>query len=236
MRALGPTDFLTLKSMVPTMSELPASTLPRLNEPAPDFQANTTQGPRRLTDYRGKWLILFSHPGDFTPVCTSEFLAFAQAFSQFQAAGCELLGLSVDSAFAHLAWVRNIQQHFGIDIPFPIIDDLSMKVASAYGMIMPGASDTSAVRATFFIDPEGIMRAIIYYPMTCGRSIDEILRILRAMQTSDEHRVSTPAGWQPGDKVLVQPPATADAASKRLEEGLECVDWYFCKRDLRPKP
>ncbi len=217
------------------MSENCPSSLPRLNEPAPDFQANTTHGPRRLTDYRGKWLILLSHPGDFTPVCTSEFLAFAQAFPQFQAAECELLGLSVDSNFAHLAWIRNIKQHFGVEIPFPIIDDLSLKVASAYGMIMPGASDTSAVRATFFIDPEGIVRSIIYYPMTCGRSIDEILRILRAMQTSDLHRVLTPAGWQPGDHVLAPPPTTAAAAEQREQEGLSCTDWYYCTKELKTR-
>ena len=146
--------------------------IPRINEPAPDFTARTTHGSRSLQDYRGKWLILFSHPADFTPVCTTEFLAFAKSYDRFRKLGCELLGLSVDSTYSHLAWVRNIKEKFGVDIPFPIIDDLSMRVAHDYGMIQPGASDTSAVRATFFIDPEGKVRAMVYYPMTNGRSIE----------------------------------------------------------------
>ncbi len=206
--------------------------MPRLNEPAPDFAAVTTEGQRRLEDYAGKWLVLFSHPADFTPVCTTEFMAFARAFPRFQALGCELLGLSIDSKFAHIAWVRNIREKFGVEIPFPIIEDLSMRVAHAYGMIQPGASDTSAVRATFVIDPDGILRAMIYYPMTNGRSIEEILRLLSALQTSALHKVATPEGWKPGDKVIVPPPQTAREAGLRETEGHEYMDWYFSKREL----
>lgn len=204
--------------------------LPRLNEPAPKFEANTTHGIKKLDDYKGSWLVLFSHPADFTPVCTTEFMAFAQAYDKFQALNTNLLGLSIDSNFAHLAWVRNIKENFGVEIPFPVIEDLSMRVANAYGMIQPGASDTSAVRATFIIDPDGVLRAMVYYPMSNGRSIDEFLRLLTGLQTSDAHGVATPEGWQPGDKVMVPPPKTAAEAEERLQAGYECADWYFCKR------
>ena len=207
--------------------------LPRLNEPAPDFHAPTTHGEKKLSDYKGRWLILFSHPADFTPVCTTEFMGFAKAWPEFQKLNCDLLGLSIDSTFSHVAWVRNIKEKFGVEIPFPVIDDLSMEVSSAYGMIMPGASDTSTVRTTFFIDPEGIMRAMIYYPMSNGRSIDEFLRLVKAMQTSDEHEIATPEGWQPGDDVIVPPPQTAQEAEERANSAdFECKDWYFCTRKL----
>lgn len=207
---------------------------PRLNEPAPYFEAKTTQGVRKLTDYRGRWLVLFSHPADFTPVCTTEFIAFARNYKQFQKYNTDLLGLSIDSTFAHLAWIRNIKDKFGVEIPFPVIEDLTMKVASAYGMIHPGASDTSAVRAVFVIDPEGLLRAMIYYPLSNGRSVDEILRLVRALQATVEFKIATPEGWQPGDKVIVPPPQTAEEAELRMEnpDRLECVDWYFCKREL----
>ena len=207
-------------------------TFPQLNKPAPDFQAKTTHGVKKLADYKGKWLILFSHPADFTPVCTTEFMAFAKHYEEFQAAGADLLGLSIDSLFSHVAWVRNIKDKFGVDIQFPIIEDLSMTVAKAYGMIHPGAADTSAVRATFIIDPEGILRAMVYYPMTNGRSIPEFLRVLKALQTSDEHKVATPEGWQPREKVIVPPPQDADAAEARINEGYEYTDWYFSKKEL----
>lgn len=206
--------------------------MPRLNEPAPDFDAKTSQGRRSLDDYKGRWLVLFSHPADFTPVCTTEFIAFAKAAAEFEKRGCDLLGLSIDSYYAHVAWIRNIKEKFDVDIPFPIIEDLSMTVAHAYGMIQPGASDTSAVRATFLIDPEGILRAMVYYPMSNGRSVDEILRLLIAMQTSDEHGIATPENWHFGDKVIVPPPQTAAAAETRIGEGYEYVDWYFSKRAL----
>jgi len=212
--------------------ESKAPSMPRLNEPAPDFSAVTTHGPKSLADYRGKWLVLFSHPADFTPVCTTEFIGFAKAADEFKALNAELLGLSIDSVYSHIAWETSIKTNFGVDITFPIIADLDMKVAHAYGMIQPGASDTSAVRATFFIDPEGVLRAMVYYPMSNGRSIPEFVRLLTALQTADANGVATPEGWQPGEKVIVPPPGTAAAAAKRLEEGYECVDWYFCKKAL----
>jgi peroxiredoxin (alkyl hydroperoxide reductase subunit C) len=205
---------------------------PRLNEPAPDFKALTTSGVKQLSDYKGKWLVLFSHPADFTPVCTTEFVAFAKAYPRFQGLNTELLGLSIDSHYSHIAWVRNIKEKFGVEIPFPIIADLSMTVAKAYGMIQPGASDTSAVRATFVIDPKGILRAMVYYPMSNGRSIPEFVRLVSALQTSEQHKVATPEGWQPGDNVIVPPPGTVAGAQARLAEGFDCKDWYFCKKSL----
>ncbi|MBK1630347.1 peroxiredoxin [Thiohalocapsa halophila] len=217
---------------VPQAAPQSTSPMPRLNEPAPAFDAPTTHGRKTLEDYRGKWLVLFSHPADFTPVCTTEFIAFAKRHADFQALDCELLGLSIDSHYSHIAWERNIKEKFGVDIGFPIIADLSMTVAKAYGMIQPGASDTSAVRATFVIDPEGVLRAMVYYPMTNGRSIDEFVRLVKALQTSDANGVATPEGWQPGDKVIVPPPATAEQAEARMDEGYECSDWYFCKKAL----
>jgi len=207
--------------------------MPRLNEPAPAFDAPTTHGRKTLEDYRGKWLVLFSHPADFTPVCTTEFMAFAKRHADFQAINTELLGLSIDSHYSHVAWVRNIKEKFGVEIPFPIIADLSMEVARAYGMIHPGAADTSAVRATFIIDPEGVLRAMVYYPMSNGRSIDEFVRLVTAMQTSDANGVATPEAWQPGDKVIVPPPGSVDEANARAASGeYECTDWYFCKKAL----
>ncbi|ADC61946.1 peroxiredoxin [Allochromatium vinosum] len=215
------------------MTQETTTTMPRLNEPAPTFDAPTTHGRKTLEDYRGKWLVLFSHPADFTPVCTTEFMGFARRHTDFQAIGCELLGLSIDSHYSHVAWVRNIKEKFDVEIGFPIIADLSMAVAKAYGMIQPGASDTSAVRATFVIDPQGVLRAMLYYPMSNGRSIDEILRLVKAMQTSDANKVATPENWQPGDKVIVPPPGSVEEANARAVSGeYECVDWYFCKKSL----
>lgn len=207
-------------------------TLPHLNEPAPDFEAVTTHGRKKLSDYRGNWILLFSHPADFTPVCTTEFIGFARHYEQFRANNCELLGLSIDSVHAHLAWIRNIKEKFGIEIPFPIIADVRMDIARLYGMIHPGAADTSTIRATFFIDDKGILRAMVYYPLTTGRSIPEFLRVLQALQVHDRHGVATPEGWQQGDAVIVPAPTTAEAADRRLEEGYDCVDWYFCKKRL----
>lgn len=205
---------------------------PQLNKPAPDFTAKTTDGIKSLSDYKGKWLVLFSHPADFTPVCTTEFMAFAKRAEQFRALNCELLGLSIDSVHSHIAWMRNIKENFGIEIPFPIIADLSMEVAKSYGMVQPGASDTSAVRATFLIDPEGVMRAMVYYPMSNGRSVDEFLRLLEALQTSDTNKVATPENWKKGEPVIVPPPATASDADKRANEGYEYTDWYFSTKQL----
>lgn len=208
------------------------SSFPRLNEPAPAFKATTTHGERSLDDYKGKWLILFSHPADFTPVCTTEFIAFAKAADKFKSMNCELLGLSIDSIYSHLAWMQSIKNNFDIEIPFPIIDDIKMDVARAYGMIHPGAADTQAVRATFFIDPEGKLRAMVYYPMSNGRSIDEFVRLLTAMQTSDANKIATPEGWTPGCDVIVPPPKTPAAIEARKGEGYAMKDWYFATRPL----
>ena len=215
------------------MNEQVAAGLPRLNEKAPYFSAPTTHGTKSLDDYQGKWLVLFSHPADFTPVCTTEFIAFAKAAPEFERLNTELLGLSIDSTHSHIAWERNIKEKFGVDIPFPIIADLKMDVAKAYGMIHPEAGDTSAVRATFIIDPNSKLRAMVYYPMSNGRSIPEFLRLVQAMQTSDEHGIATPEGWQPGDKVIVPPAPTAEEANARMDNpDYECVDFYFCKKQL----
>jgi peroxiredoxin 2/4 len=208
------------------------SGLPRINEPAPDFKVNTTHGERSLADYKGKWLVLFSHPADFTPVCTTEFIGFAKAADTFKAMNCELLGLSIDSIYSHLAWMQSIKNSFGVEIPFPIIDDIKMEVAQAYGMIHPGAADTQAVRATFFIDPEGKLRAMVYYPMSNGRSIDEFVRLLQAMQTSDANKIATPEGWTPGCDVIVPPPKTPAAIEARKAEGYAMKDWYFSTKSL----
>ena len=208
------------------------SGLPRINEPAPDFKVNTTHGERSLADYKGKWLVLFSHPADFTPVCTTEFIGFAKAADTFKAMNCELLGLSIDSIYSHLAWMQSIKNNFGVEITFPIIDDIKMEVAQAYGMIHPGAADTQAVRATFFIDPEGKLRAMVYYPMCYGRSIDEFVRLLQALQTSDANKIATPEGWTPGCDVIVPPPKTPAAIEARKAEGYAMKDWYFSTKSL----
>jgi len=214
------------------MEEAPAGTLPRLGEKAPEFEAMTTHGKLKLSDFRGSWLVLFSHPADFTPVCTTEFIAFAKIYDELQKRNVQLLGLSVDSVSSHIAWIRNIEEKFGVKIPFPVIADLDKKVSQLYGMIMPGESKTETARCVFVIDPNGIVRAMIYYPLTTGRNTDEILRLIDALQTTDKHHVATPANWRPGDDVIVPPPATQEAAEERLREGYECKDWYFCKKKL----
>ena len=206
--------------------------LPRIGEPAPAFEAPTTHGVLKLEDFKGTWLLLFSHPADFTPVCTTEFIAFAQIYPELQKRGAELLGLSVDSVSSHIAWVRNIEERTGVKIPFPVIADLNKEVAYAYGMIMPGESSTETVRCVFFIDPKSILRAMLYYPLTTGRNMQEILRMVDALQASDEHKVATPANWKPGDKVIVPAPKTQDSAETRMKEGYECIDWYLCKKSL----
>lgn len=207
-------------------------TLPLLGDPAPDFEADTTFGKLRLADFRGSWLVLFSHPADFTPVCTTEFIAFAEIYDELKKRNTELLGLSVDSVSSHIAWVRNIEEKVGVKIPFPIIADLSKEVATKYGMLHPRQSKTATVRCVFIIDPDGILRAMLYYPLTNGRNMDEILRMIDAFQTSDEHKVATPANWRPGDEVVVPPPSTQEMAEERTKEGYECVDWYLCKKKL----
>ncbi|MGC8668421.1 MAG: peroxiredoxin [Chthonomonadales bacterium] len=206
--------------------------LVRLNEPAPDFTAVTTHGTIKLSDYRGKWVVLFSHPADFTPVCTTEFVGFAKLYDEFRKRNTELIGLSIDSVYSHIAWVRNIEQIFGVKIPFPVIADSDMRVAKLYGMIHPEADSTATVRAVFVIDDKGLVRAMIYYPLTNGRSIPEVLRIVEALQTHDARNVATPANWQPGDKVIVKPPLTASGAEERVHENFEVKDWYFALTDL----
>jgi len=205
---------------------------PILGEPAPDFEAVTTHGKLKLSDLKGKWVVLFSHPADFTPVCTTEFIAFSQAEAEFKALNVQLIGLSIDSVHSHLAWVMNVKEKMGVEIPFPIIADLDMNVASKYGMIQPGQSSTAAVRAVFFIDDKGILRAMIYYPLSNGRYIPEIIRLVKALQTTDKAGVATPANWQPGEKVVVPAPATMDDAKVRLSQGYECKDWYLCFKNL----
>jgi len=203
-----------------------------LGEPVPDFEAVTTHGVIKLSDFKGKWVILFSHPADFTPVCTTEFVAFAQIYSELVKRNVQLIGLSIDSVYSHIAWTRRIKEKLGVEIPFPIIADLDMKVANLFGMIHPSMSSTAAIRAVFFIDPEMKLRAMTYYPLNVGRNMDEILRVIDALQTADKYKVALPANWRPGDAVIVPPPTTQDAAEKRLREGYECVDWFLCKKKL----
>jgi len=207
--------------------------LPRIGDPAPPFTADTTFGTLKLEDFKDSWLILFSHPADFTPVCTTEFIAFAEIHPQLRELNCELMGLSVDSVYSHIAWVRNVKEKMGVEITFPVIADLNKEVATLYGMVNPGESTTETSRAVFIIDDKQMIRAIIYYPLTTGRNMQEILRVVKALQTTDEHGVATPANWEPGQKVIMPPPKSAEAAEQRMaEEGVECKDWYFCKKDL----
>jgi peroxiredoxin (alkyl hydroperoxide reductase subunit C) len=214
--------------------EAPVTPLPRIGSPAPAFEAPTTHGVLKLEDYRGSWLILFSHPADFTPVCTTEFIGFAELYPELKKRNVELLGLSIDSVYSHIAWVRNIEQNFSVKIPFPVIADLNKEVATAYGMIMPGESKTETSRCVFVIDPEGIVRAMIYYPLTTGRNMSEVLRLIDALQTTDKHKIATPANWKPGEKVIVPPPTTQEMAEERVgkKNGYECADWYFCMKQL----
>jgi peroxiredoxin (alkyl hydroperoxide reductase subunit C) len=213
-------------------AEAKATALPRLGSPAPPFEAETTHGTLRLEDFSGGWLILFSHPADFTPVCTTEFIAFAKIAPELKKRNVELLGLSIDSTFSHIAWVRNIEEKFGVKIPFPVIADLNKEVATLYGMIMPGESKTETSRAVFVIDDKGIVRAMVYYPLTTGRNMDEILRLIDALQATDTHGVATPANWRPGENVIVPPPRTVEGAEARMKESYECRDWYFCLKSL----
>ncbi len=205
-----------------------------LNGPAPDFEANSTHGPIKLSQWAdGKWVILFSHPADFTPVCTTEFIAFAKLNDEFEKRGVKLLGNSIDSNFSHIAWVRNIEEKFGVKIPFPIIADLDQKVAGLYGMVHKAVSQTAAVRSVFFIDPKMVIRAMIHYPLNVGRNFDEILRVVDALQTADTHGIACPADWRPGDAVIVPPPGTVQDAEARVKDAnLQITDWYFSKKKL----
>jgi peroxiredoxin (alkyl hydroperoxide reductase subunit C) len=214
--------------------------MPRLGEPAPAFSASTTEGPVNFpADFKGRWVILFSHPADFTPVCTSEFMTFGSMQADFERLNCQLLGLSVDGLASHIAWLRRIEEKVewkgmkGLKIRFPLIDDVSMKIANMYGMIQPGQSQTAAVRAVFFIDPAGMVRTILYYPLSLGRNFDEIKRILIGLQTNDNFSVSLPADWRPGDEVIVPAPRTMEqAAARDTEKGINLHDWFFATRPL----
>ena len=210
--------------------------LPRINEPAPDFEAKSTHGVIRLSNYtsKGKWVLLFSHPADFTPVCTTEFVEFSKRNPEFEKRNVQLIGNSIDSVYSHIAWVLNIEKNFGVKVPFPVIADLDQKVARAYGMVHEAVSDTAAVRAVFFIDPKGIIRSLLYYPLSLGRNMDELLRVVDALQTADANGVSTPANWRPGDPVIVPAPTTQADAEKRAQgaAGLEVTDWYLSKKKL----
>lgn len=216
-------------------------TMPKIGDKAPSFTANSTQGEINFPkQYEGKWTILFSHPADFTPVCTSEFITFASMEDKFKEANCQLIGLSVDGLYSHIAWLRTIKEKIeykgmkDVEVTFPLIDDISMNVANKFGMIQPGESTTAAVRAVFFIDPEGIIRAIIYYPLSLGRNFDEIYRALVAMQTADAFQVATPADWVPGDDVIVPPAGSCGVAKDRMEgkDVSKCHDWFFCTREI----
>jgi len=216
--------------------------MPRIGEQAPAFQAVTTQGPINFpADYKGRWVILFSHPADFTPVCTSEFMTFATMEDEFKALNCDLVGLSVDGLYSHIAWLRTIKEKIeykgmkDVEVKFPLIEDITMEVAKKYGMIQPGESNTKAVRAVFFIDPKGVIRTIIYYPLSLGRNFDELKRVLIALQTSDNFGVATPADWRPGDDLIVSPAGNCGTAKDRMdgkEEGVECKDWFFCTKKI----
>ncbi len=217
-------------------------TMPRIGESAPEFKAITTQGEINFpSDYKGKWTILFSHPADFTPVCTSEFMTFGSMAKEFEDLNCQLVGLSVDGLYSHIAWLRTIKEKIeykgmkNVEVQFPLIEDITMNVAKRYGMIQPGQSSTKAVRAVFFIDPKGIIRTIIYYPLEIGRNFDEIKRVLIALQTADNFKVALPADWRPGDDVIVPTAGSCGVAKSRMdgkEEGVYCHDWFFCTKKI----
>ncbi len=224
------------------MSEQETQSLPLIGEPAPQFQAETTQGTINFPDdFQGSWVILFSHPADFTPVCTTEFMTFASMADDFKKLNTQLVGLSIDSTYSHIAWLRTIRERIEfkgmkeVEVNFPVISDLTMEVAKKYGMLHPSASNTQAVRAVFIIDPEGIVRAMLYYPLTTGRNMDEIKRLVIALQRNAKHQVATPANWQPGDEVIIPPPGSCGSARERVEQAgddYRCLDWFLClKKD-----
>lgn len=221
------------------MEEMQVTRMPLIGDPAPPFKAVTTQGEIDFpADYAGKWVILFSHPADFTPVCTTEFMTFASMMDDFKAINTELVGLSVDSLYSHIAWLRKIQElewngKKNIEVTFPLIEDIRMEVSHKYGMIQPGQSNTQAVRAVFIIDPEGKIRTLLYYPLTTGRNFDEIKRIVLALQKADKDMVATPADWQPGDDVIVPTAGSCGIAKERMEnqdDDQYCLDWFMCFR------
>ena len=211
--------------------------MPLIGDKAPAFEAVTTQGKINFPqDYKGKWIILFSHPADFTPVCTTEFMTFGSMIQEFEAMNVQLVGLSVDSLYANIAWLRKIRElewkdKKHIDVTFPLIEDIRMDIAKQYGMIQPNASNTHAVRAVFVIDPEGVIRAIIYYPLSTGRDFDELKRLILALQKADSDNCATPADWRPGDDVIVPTAGSCGTAKERMEskdENMYCLDWFLC--------
>lgn len=214
--------------------------MPRIGDAAPAFKAITTQGEINFpADFKGSWVILFSHPADFTPVCTSEFMTFASLEEKFTKANCKLVGLSVDGLYSHIAWLRTIKDKIeykgmkDVEVKFPLIEDITMEVAKKYGMMMPGESNTKAVRAVFFIDTKGIIRAIIYYPLSLGRNFDELYRALIAMQAADAFSIATPADWHPGDDVIVPTAGSCGVAKERMEDkNVKCYDWFFCTKPI----
>jgi peroxiredoxin (alkyl hydroperoxide reductase subunit C) len=216
--------------------------MPRIGDKAPAFKAVTTQGEINFPEqYAGSWVILFSHPADFTPVCTSEFMTFASMEEKFSELNCQLVGLSVDGLYSHIAWLRTIKDKIeykgmkNVEVKFPLIEDITMEVAKMYGMMQPGESSTKAVRAVFVIDPKGIIRTIIYYPLSMGRNFDELLRVLQALQTADAFACATPADWRPGDDVIVPTAGSCGVAKERMdgkEAGVTCHDWFFCTRKI----
>ena len=219
-----------------TSNEPTENAAPRLelNGPAPDFEANTTHGPIKFSEWqKGKWAILFSHPADFTPVCTTEFIEFARHHDELTKKNVAVIGNSIDSIYSHIAWTRNIEEKFGVKIPFPVIADLDQKVARLYGMVHTPSSVTAAVRCVFFIDPKRTIRAIIYYPLNVGRNFDEIMRVVDALQTVDANGVACPANWRPGQEVIVPPPLTAQGAADRVaNKEFTVTDWYFSKKKI----
>lgn len=208
--------------------------IPRIGDQAPDFDAVTTKGKIKFSDFaKDKWVVLFSHPADFTPVCTTEMSGFAERKDEFDNLNTELLGLSIDSIHSHLAWVDNVKKNTGVYFDFPIIADIDMKVSKLYGMLQPNEHETAAVRAVFFVDPSRKIRLVMYYPLNVGRNMDEILRVLEGLQISDEHKVALPLNWRKGDKVIVPPPKTLDEMKERVEDSsLEMIDWYLAKKQL----
>ncbi len=223
------------------MEENNVISMPRIGDPAPQFEAITTQGNINFpSDYKGSWVILFSHPADFTPVCTSEFMTFASHENKFAEVNCKLVGLSVDGLYSHIAWLRTIKEKIeykgmkDVEVKFPLIEDITMSVAKKYGMLQPGESNTKAVRAVFVIDPAGKIRTIIYYPLSLGRNFDELYRVVVALQTADKFGVATPADWRPGDEVIVPTAGSCGVAKERMEskDEMKCYDWFFCTKKL----
>lgn len=215
--------------------------MPRIGDKAPAFKAVTTQGDIDFPkQFGGNWVILFSHPADFTPVCTSEFITFATMEKQFADAGCKLVGLSIDGIYSHIAWLRTIKEKIeykgmkNVEVNFPLIEDITMDVAKKYGMIQPNEDSTKAVRAVFYIDPKGVIRTILYYPLSLGRNFDELYRILQALKTADAFDVATPADWRPGDDLIVGPAGSCGTAKDRMDgkEDMVCQDWFFCQKKM----